>query len=464
MIKHILQHPRCNVFAGMGTGKTSGTMEAAASLLLFGDVKRILVIAPKRVASFTWLNARDSFAGSFGWITMAVAIGNQEERHAAIRANAMITTINYDNLTWLVDNYGESWPWDMVVLDESTKVRSLRVSIRTHAKSGKKFLAGQGGGRAKALARVALTRVTRWVNLTGTPTLAGLEALWGPSWFLDGGARLGNSFTAFSHRWFRSVPGSDPHKQIIEPMPFAEGQIRNAIQDLTVTIDIKDFVDVGNHIENVIYVDLPEKARRHYNEMAKQLATEIEGKTIEAFSAGAKSQKLLQLASGAAYTDKEGAWVLVHDEKIEALKSVVEEALGMPVLVFYHFKSDLARLQAAFPRARVLDANPKTIDEWNDSKIQMMLVHPQSAGHGLDLQHGSNIGCFFSTNWSAENDAQAIERIGPTRQMQSGYKRAVTIHRIVARDTVEESAVSRLRTRISVQEALLDSLKKYQSI
>ena len=464
MTEHMLRHPRSNVFASMGSGKSAATLEALATLLLFGQVQRILIVGPKRVARDTWPNAVAQFAGSFGWLRVAVAIGDDKKRRAAIAANAHITTINFDNLEWLVDNYGENWPFDMVVVDESTKLRGLRVSIQTHKKSGKKFLSGQGASRAKALARVAHTRVKRWVNLTGTPALAGLEALWGPTWFLDAGHRLGNSFTAFSYRWFRSVPGSDPQRQVIEPMPFAEEQIRNAIRDITLVVDIKDYVDVGDAIENVRYVDLPASAQRQYDEMAKELATEIDGQVVEAFSAGTKSQKLLQIASGAAYTDDKGTWAAVHDEKLDELKSVMEEALGMPLLVFYHFKSDAARILKAFPQARTLDDDPKTMADWQAGKIPMLLAHPASAGHGTDgLQHGTHICCFFSTNWSAENDAQAIERIGPTRQMQAGFKRAVMVHRIVARDTVEESAVYRLRSRVSVDQALRDGLKKYRS-
>lgn len=476
MTEHMLRHPRCNVFASMGSGKSAATLEALATLLLFGQARRILVIGPKRVARDTWPNAIAQFAKSFGWLTVAVAIGDAEKRRAAIASGAQITTINFENLDWLVENFGEDWPFDMVVVDESTKLRGLRVSIQTHKKSGKKFLAGAGtsgdkkdkkgfgSSRARQIARVAHTRVSRWVNLTGTPALAGLEALWGPTWFLDAGHRLGNSFTAFSHRWFRSVPGSDPQRQVIEPMPFSEEQIRNAIQDITLVVDIKDYVDVGDAIENIRYVDLPAPAQRQYDEMAKELATEIDGQVIEAFSAGTKSQKLLQIASGAVYTDDKGTWSTVHDEKIEELRSVMEEALGLPLLVFYHFKSDLARILKAFPNARQLDDNPKTMADWQAGKIPMLLAHPASAGHGTDgLQHGTHICCFFSTNWSAENDAQAIERIGPTRQMQAGYKRAVMVHRLVARDTVEESAVHRLRTRVSVDKALRDGLKKYLS-
>ena len=411
---HIIDNPRCNVFAGMGVGKTPATLEAISTLLLLGEVRRVLIVAPKRVAVSTWPGEIAHFRESFGHLTMAVAVGTEKERRAAIESSAQIVTINFDNLTWLVENYGATWPFDMVVADEASRLKGLRVSIQT-SKNGKKFLTGQGASRAKALARVAFTRITRFVSLTGTPAPNGLQDLWAISFFSDAGKRLGTSFTAFSHRWFRAVPGSDVKQQNIEPLPYADEQIRSAIKDITIA--------------------------------------------IEAFPAGAMTQKLLQLSSGAAYTDDKGSWELVHDGKIEALESVVEEAAGMPVLVFFHFKSDLARILKAFPKAVHLGDDPKIIEHWNAGKIQMLVAHPQSAGHGLSLQHGSNIMCYFSSNWNLEADLQAQERLGPTRQAQSGYKRPVFLHRLVGAGTIEETVVKRLKTKASVQDALMEAMK-----
>lgn len=459
----IINTPRVNIFASMGSGKTTTTLEGIAVLLLFGEVRRVLVIAPKRVAEVTWPEARENFYEAFGWMSMQVAVGTVAERQAAIAAGADITTINFDNLPWLVKHYGAEWPWDMVVVDESTKLRGLRVSIRTHPKSGKKFLAGQGATRAKELARVAHTRVKRWVNLSGTPALAGLEALWGPTWFLDAGHRLGSSFKAFSCRWFRAVPGHDATRQVIEPLPYAEEQIRNAIADISIAVDVRDWVKIDDPVENHIHVTLPPTAQRQYDEMAEDLLTEIEGHVIEAVSAGVKSQKLLQIASGAVYTDDKGTWAVVHDEKLEVLKSVVEEAGGMPVLVAYHFKSDIARIKQAFGKQAIDLGTPAGLQAAKRGEGLVWLGHPQSVGHGVDgLQQFTNQICFFSTNWSAENDAQIIERIGPTRQMQAGFNRPVYITRIVARGTVEQAAVARLKSRISVDQALREALKKYR--
>ena len=457
MTQFIVDTPRCNLYAGMGTGKGPATLEAIATLFLFGEINRVLVVAPKRVALSTWPGEIAKFCSSFGHMTCVAAIGNAERRHAAIKSGADITTINYENLTWLVDNYGAAWPFDMIVCDESSRLSGLRVSLQT-SKTGKKFLTGQGGSRAKSLARVALTKAKRFVNLSGTPAANGLEQLWGQCFYLDAGMRLGTSFTAFQSRWFRQLPGGDGYARI-EPLPYADEQIRSAIKDLTISIEAKDHFDLPPLIENIITVDLPPAARQKYKEVEREFFTEIEGHVIEAFSAGAKSQKCLQLAAGAAYTDDQGNWVEVHDAKLDALQSVMEEAAGMPVLVFYHFKSDLARIQKAFPTAVHLGSKPQTIVDWNAGRIPMLLAHPQSAGHGLSLQHGGNICCFFSTNWSLEADSQAIERIGPTRQAQSGYKRPVFVHRIVARGTLDEVVVARLRTKASIQDALLKAMK-----
>jgi hypothetical protein len=431
-------------------------------------------VAPKRVAQYTWPESLATFGLSFGHMRMAVAVGDAEQRHAAVRSGAHITTINFENLEWLVDNYGPAWPFDMVVVDESTKLRGLRVSIGT-SKAGKKFLRGagkvdengkakkekgSGASRARALARVAHTRVNRWVNLTGTFVLSGLEAAWGQTWFLDTGHRLGNSFDSFSKRWFYAKPGSDATRQMIEPLPFAQEQIMNAIRDVTVVVDMKDYLDIAEPLVNHIYVDLPPAAQRQYKEMARDLLTEIQDTTIEALAAGAKSQKLLQIASGSVYTGNEKEWVLAHDEKIEALKSVIEEAAGMPVLVANWFKPDAERIKKVFGKQALDLSKNADLEAAKRGEGLVWIAHPLSLGHGVDgLQKHSCVVCFFSTNWFAEDDTQLIERVGPMRQMQAGFDRVVTVHRIIARGTVEESAVKRLTTKVSVQEALIEGLR-----
>lgn len=448
IVGHMLQHERCNVWAGMGTGKTVSTLTALQGLALVEDPFPALVLAPLRVASSTWPSEVEKWAHLKG-LKIARAIGSVAERDAGIFAHADIVCINYDNAAWLVDRCERfpSFPYRTVIADESTRLKSFRVK--------------QGGKRAQALGKVAHKHVRRWVNLTGTPAPNGFMDLWGPQWFIDGGARLGRSFSAFEDRWFRvkRAPGQQ-YGGTVEMLDGAQAEIESRLADCTLTVRAGDYLDLPALIENTIEVELPPTARRHYRELEREMFTVLAGgDTIEAVNAAARTMKCLQAANGALYTDDKGTWQELHDAKIEALKSVVEEAAGTPVLVAYQFKSDLARLQRAFPQGRTLDANPQTIEAWNKGRLPVLFVHPQSAGHGLNLQDGGNILAFFGLWWDLETHEQVIERIGPTRQAQAGYNRPVYVHRIVARDTVDELVLLRLKTKASVQSILLDAMK-----
>jgi SNF2 family DNA or RNA helicase len=445
------------VFAGMGTGKTPSTLDALADLLLFGEAKHILILAPKRVALSTWPGELRKFS-NLSHLEMAVAVGSPSERAAALAKRAQITVCTYDLIPWLIETIGDQWFFDTIIADEVSKLKSLRVSLQ-RSKTGKLFLAGQGGVRAKALAKFALGKTKRFIGLTGTPAPNGIQDLWAQVFLVDMGRRLGNSFTAYVDRFFQRIPSGDGFSQI-KPLKHAQAEVESLIKDVTITIEAKDYFDLPPLLDNVLHVDLPPAARKQYREMEKELFTEIAGTEVTVFNAAAMTNKCLQIASGAAYIDDQGNWAEVHDEKLHALDSIIEEAAGMPVLVAYQFKSDLARILKRFPQARTLTQDPKMIDDWNAGKVPLLVVHPASAGHGLSLQHGSNILVFYSTSWNLENDQQVIERIGPTRQAQSGYNRPVFVHRIVARDTLEETVVERIRTKASVQDALLQALKR----
>jgi SNF2 family DNA or RNA helicase len=279
-------------------------------------------------------------------------------------------------------------------------------------------------------------------------------------WFVDGGQRLGKSFTAFSQRWFRtSFDGFG-----LEPTAHAQAEIQTLISDVCLSLDAKDYFNLSEPIRNKIAVDLPHKARQQYRDMEKKMFLELEGHLgpteVEALNAASKTQKCLQLANGAIYTDEARNWTEVHDAKIQALDDIIEEAGGAPVLVAYHFKHDLVRLRAAFPRGRVLDSDPETIRAWNAGKIPVLFAHPASAGHGLSLQDGGNIIVFFSVNWSLEEHLQIVERIGPVRQMQSGHDRPVFVHYILANDTVDFDVLERLESKRSVQDILMQAMKR----
>lgn len=447
-------------------GKTGACLDVFESRRLMGEVHRLLVIAPKRVAQTAWPEEFAKWAESFGHLRMAVAVGSKQERLAALWSDADVVAVNYDNIPWVVEMMGDAWDFDMVVADESTRLKGLRVSVqrRRHKDGswGPEFLVGQGTARARALAEVAFSKVKYWINATGSPAPNGIIDIWGQHWFIDRGRRFGNSFNVFSQRWFRALPGGDGYSRIA-PLQNAQREIEELLRTTSITVNTRDWFPIEAVIEREVFVDLPPKARRHYDEMERSLFTEIErGVEVEAFGAGSKTQKCLQIASGALITSEPGArreWVELHDQKLEALRSIYEETNGEPLLIAYQFKADLHRILKAFPAARELDARPQTIRDWNAGKIRMLVCHPASAGHGLSLQHGGRTLVDFSSSFNLENDEQVIERIGPTRQLQSGLNRSVFRYRIVARDTLEQTAVlPRLREKILVQDALKRAL------
>lgn len=439
------------MWARMGMGKTSATLMALIHLALVDrNTFPALVIAPYRVAANAWPKEIEKWR-ELSHLVITPILGTPAERRRALATHSDVHTINYENLAWLVNKLQGEWPWKTVVADESTKLKGFRLR--------------QGASRAKVLGRLAHNKIDRFIELTGTPSPNGLKDLWGQVWFIDAGFRLGRSYEAFKQRWFQSTGHGDSGYTAIEPLAYAQVQIQDALRDVCISINPGDYFDLAEPVKTILHVDLPPKARALYKEMEKKMYMEIlEGlrtHKIEALNAAAKTMKCLQIANGASYVDKTAtAWVEVHDEKIKMLESVIEEAAGMPVLVAYHFKSDLARLKSAFPQGRVLDKKRSTEDDWNAGKIPVLFAHPASAGHGISLQDGGNIIAYFSINWHLENHQQIIERIGPMRQMQSGYKRDVFEYYILARDTVDDDVYARLETKREVQDILMESMKR----
>ena len=461
--EHMLEHKRCALWASMGLGKSVMTMTALEALYLSGMSRPTLILGPKRVAESVWSEEVPKWDHLSG-LSVSPIVGTIKERRAAMRLDAPIYTTNYENLEWLVEQWGDRWPYGTVVADEATKLKGLRLSVRTSSK-GKEFIAGQGGKRARALGMIAHTKVDRFIELTGTPSPNGLKDLWGQMWFLDAGKRLGRTYEAFKQRWFeRSYDGSN-----ISPREYAEKQIHAAISDICLTIDAKDYFDIREPIVNNIYVDLPPKARALYRAMEKDMFVQLADRTSEAFGAAAKTQKCLQLASGAVYVDpladteaspRSKEWREVHDVKLQALEEVIEEAGGAPVIVVYEFRSDLERLKKAFPKGRHFSTKQDEKD-FKAGKIPVLFAHPASMGHGIDgFQNVCNIMAFFGHNWSLGDYQQSIERIGPVRQLQAGLDRPVFIHHIIARDTVDELVMERRESKREVQDILLDAMKR----
>lgn len=453
MVEHIFDHGRSAVFAGMGMGKTCSALTAIDGEFLAGVEKRpALVLAPLRVAQNTWPDEAAKWEHLHD-IEVRPIVGTQGERNAALRdRNANVFTINYENIPWLIETLDGRWPFGRVIADESTKLKSFRLR--------------QGGKRAQAIARVAHTSVKTWTNLTGTPSPNGLVDLWGQTWMLDAGRRLGRSFTAFEQRWFRpSYSGFD-----IEPLPHAQEQIQAALRDICLSLDPRDYFDLKTPIESTIFIDLPARARAKYDDMERRLFMELDGHEVEAFGAAAKSQKLLQLASGAVYVDDADVaqrltsreWVELHDLKFQALEDIIEEAAGMPVFVAYHFNSTRDRLLKYFKKCRLLDKNPATLREWNAGKIGLLAAHPASAGHGLNMQDGGNIIVHLDHDWNLENFDQINERLGPVRQLQAGYDRNVFHYFIVARNTMDEVVMARRKMKGEVQDLFLAALNRWR--
>lgn len=450
IIDFILDHPRCAIYSGMGTGKTSATLTALDTLNLI-EPGATLVIAPLLVANQTWPDEVKKWR-HLQDVKIIPIIGTPEQRVRALKTKADIYTVNYENLPWLVSFLSTDWFFTKVVADESTKLKGFRVS--------------QGSVRARALGKVAHSKVKRFIELTGTPSPNGIKDLWGQCWFLDRGERLGTSFTAFTNRWFQSVSvGVDRNAIQLVPFEHSQKEIQDRLKDICISIEAKDYFDIKEPITTTLEVELKGKARKLYDDMEKEMFIELSNSVeVEAFNAASKTIKCLQIASGAIYTDENGAYQAVHDLKIQALESVIEEAAGMPVLVSYHFKSDLDRLLKAFPQGRHLNKDPQIIRDWNAGKIPVLFAHPASAGHGLNLQDGGNILVFFSHWWDLEQYQQIVERIGPTRQAQAGHDRPVFIYHIVAKDTMDEVVMERRESKREVQDLLMESMKKREVV
>lgn len=461
MIDHAVEHRRCALWAPMGSGKTSTVLTAADALQLAGgDVWPALAIGPLRVARKVWREEVGKWTHTAG-IDVRQIIGDVEQRKLGMQRGGQLYTVNYENIPWLVEQYGDAWPFRTIIADEARKLKGHRLK--------------QGGVITTALAEVAWHRRTRrLIELTGTPSPNGMKDLWGQLWFLDRGHRLGKSFKAFENRWFaykRVQDAVNPAKTHIQTiiLPGAQQEIQELIKDLCLSIDLRDYFDLKEPIRRTVTVELPPAVRVLYREMERKLFIQIEEHRIEAFAAAAKSIKLLQLANGAVYLDPDvendedpraRAYKVVHDAKIDALKSVIEEMGDIPILVAVQFKSDIARLLKAIPGSRLLHSE-KDEDDFKAGNIPVLIAHPKSAGHGIDgFQLVTNVIAFYGMWWDLELRQQIIERIGPTRQMQAGLDRPVFVYDIVAEDTIDEDVLLRHESKRSVQDILMAAVKR----
>lgn len=456
---------RVQWWAGTGVGKTGTGLDLYDYLRMFGEVRHLLVLATHRIATLVWPREIKKWR-NFEHLSLSVAVGTAAERIAALKRKSNITVINYENIPWLMKVAGDEWYWDMVIPDESTRLKSLRVDTRTSV-LGKDFQRKSGGSvRAAALMPVVHKRVRYWVNMTGTPSPNGLIDQWGQMWFIDGGRRLGRSFTGYADRWFRWVQvGNDIYSKKLELMPYSQDQIERLLAEVSMTIEAKDYMDLPPTVINRIPVRMPDSARDAYREMERQLFTALRRGEIdfevEAVNSGAKSMKCRQLASGAIYVDDKSNWIETHRAKLDVLLDTVNELNGAPLLVAYYFKFDLDRIKQAIPQAVEMDGKPATLQRFIDGEIPVLLMHPKSDAHGIDgMQESCNNIFWFVPIWELEEFQQLCDRIGATRQAQSGRNKTVYVHLPYIEDTVEYEMLERIDTKASMQESLMLAAKR----
>ncbi len=416
------------LFLDPGLGKTSITLSALDRLFNSFDIARVLVVAPLRVVKSVWKQEGSKW-DHLREISFSMIVGNADQRMVALSQKADVYLINYENLPWLLDN--GCFDFDVVVFDEATKMKSPK------SKRFKKF-------------RRVLPDVDRVWLLTGSPASNGLLDIWGLAFLLDRGERLGKTFSGFRDRYFMS----DYHGYNWTLREGADEKIYDKLSDLCLTLSAKDYLDLPERVDNVIKVELSPWNRRTYEALERDFLAEIEEETIEVLHAAALTNKLLQFANGAVYTDDQGAWSEVHDAKLEALSEIVDGASGAPILVAYNYKTDLERLLKRFPKAQTLGKDTKQIEAWNRGEIPILLAHPASAGHGLNLQAGGNVIVWFGLNWSLELYQQFNARLH-----RQGQDRPVIVHHLVTSDTVDETVMAALDRKDTTQRALLNALK-----
>ena len=429
----ILEHSVSAILLDMGLGKSVITLTAIFDLCLDSfEVRKVLIVAPLRVARDTWpaeIQKWDHLKG----LTYSVAVGTEAERKAALRQTASVYIINRENVQWLVEDSGLPFDYDMVVIDELS-------SFKSH--QAKRF-------RSLMKARPHIRRI---VGLTGTPSSNGLMDLWAEFRLLDMGKRLGRFITHYRDEFFTPDKRSQQMVFSYKPRPGAEDEIYRRIADITISMKSADYLKMPECVMNEVPVTISPPEQEVYTQMKNDLVVSLNGEEIDAVNAAALSNKLCQMANGAVYGDEKRV-VHIHDRKLDALEDLIEAANGKPVLVAYWFKHDLARIQERFHVREIRTS--KDIADWNAGTIPVGLIHPASAGHGLNLQAGGSTLVWFGLTWSLELYQQTNARLW--RQGQQAE--TVVIHHIITRGTIDEQIVAALKQKDKTQAALVDAVK-----
>lgn len=434
-VDFIFEKKRCGLFLDMGLGKTVSTLTAVSDLVDSLSVERVLIIAPLRVANTVWRQESENWK-HLRHLRVAVCTGSERNRISQLNRTADVYVINRENVKWLVDLYAkkDKWPFDMLVIDESSSFKSAKSQ------------------RFKALKSV-LHLTNYAVLLTGTPAPNGLMDLWAQVYLIDFGQSLGRTITGFKQRFFEAS-GYMGYK--FEPRDGADTTIHKLIEHQVLSMTAEDYLELPERIDLVERVSLPAATLKAYQEFEKELLIELEdGEFVEASTAAVLANKLLQWCNGAMYVDETKRWQEVHKAKIDALAEIVEDNAGENILVAYNYKSDLERLKAKFPDAVVLDKNPDLVKQWNEGKISMLLAHPASASHGLNLQKGGALAVWFGLTWSLEYYQQFNARLH-----RQGQTRPVRIVHLIADSCLDERVMNVLSNKDAIQNQLIEALKK----
>jgi len=401
-------------------------------------VRKVLVIAPKKVAEGTWTKEKDKWDHT-KILRVSPVLGSQAKRIRALNTPADLYIINRENVCWLVDYYKNTWPFDMVVVDESSSFKSHKAK------------------RFKALSSMS-SHIDRMVELTGTPSPNGLNDLWSQVFLLDGGERLGKRYTQFRERYFQpDKRGPAGMVYSYEAKPGTEESILEKISDICISMKSEDYLQLPDVTYHQIPVVLDAKAEKAYRELERKMVLELpEEEEISVTSAAALSNKLLQLANGALYDDDHGAHE-VHNCKVEAFMELIESLQGKPALVFYNFQHDKARILKAFEKSKLRIRELKTTqdeDDWNKREVDILLAHPASCAYGLNLQQGGNHVIWFGLTWNYELYTQANKRLH-----RQGQTEKVIIHHLVCSGTRDEDVMQALERKEDVQNWVMQSLK-----
>jgi Superfamily II DNA/RNA helicases, SNF2 family len=436
-IDRMINDTALGCYLDMGLGKTIITLTAVNELKYYRfQVSRALVIAPKKVAEATWSKEAAKWEHT-KHLRIRLVLGSAQQRIRALNTPGDLWIINRENVQWLVDYYRNDWPFDFVIIDESSSFKNRQAK------------------RFKALASIR-PHIKRIVELTGTPAPNGLMDLWAQIYLLDQGQRLGKHITGYRERYFE--PDKRNAQQVFSyaPKPGAEKVIKDLIGDICISMKAADYLQLPDCITDDIPVELDAKARKRYDEMEREALLEIDNTQITATTAAALSNKLTQLCNGAVY-DGERNVVEIHDCKLQALAELIEGLNGQPALVFYNFQHDIPRIIQTLSgmglRIRQLQT-PVDETAWNNREIDVLLAHPASAAYGLNLQDGGNHVIWFGLNWSLELYQQANKRLH-----RQGQTQKVIIHRLSVVDGRDEDIAAALEDKGATQDRLIESLK-----